>query len=401
MGSERVIPGLQPGIEIEIDSVGNDLVIQGRVGTEIRARGDNENIRTTEDGKRVIVSCSGDCILRVPADATLKINSVGNDAKITDVDGLIEIEHVGNDLVLRDVGPVIIHGAIGSDLEIKRANGDVMVNTVGSDASFRSIAGSLTVHTIGSDALITSVKGDCDIDSIGSDLVFNNAFAVNSRSHFNVGSDVLGKIPADSNVRFLIPAKVDVDVHVPGAKVEQAGDQIIVTLGAGESEVEFDRVGGDFELISAGSDSERFKEGFDFNIDLDFGDDLAEMINRRVNEQIARVNEQIGPMVERVTRQAHEQAERMAQRAERQRDRHGKSWHWSWPEKPKRGEATGYEYSYDYSGPGGRAEKPKRGESNSEPVTNEERMTILRMVENKQISVEEAERLLSALEDGS
>jgi hypothetical protein len=36
-----------------------------------------------------------------------------------------------------------------------------------------------------------------------------------------------------------------------------------------------------------------------------------------------------------------------------------------------------------------------------EPVTEQERLAILRMVENKQISIEEAERLLAALEGRS
>jgi hypothetical protein len=47
-------------------------------------------------------------------------------------------------------------------------------------------------------------------------------------------------------------------------------------------------------------------------------------------------------------------------------------------------------------------EKAKRGPDPStppgEPISNEERMAILHMVENKQITVEEAERLLAALE---
>jgi len=386
MGSEKNIPGLQPGVEIEIQSVGSDLEIKGRPGNDIRAKGDTENFRVEDDGKRVIVSCGGDCKLDVPSDATLKINAVGSDARITGVAGRIEIGHIGSDLVLRDIGPVIIHGAVGSDLEIRRANGDVSVEVVGSDASFRGIDGRLSVRKIGSDALVADVRGECDFDTIGGDLVFTLAFPNERRSRFKVVSDVLGKVPNDANVRFLIPASVEVDVHVPGAKVEQTNDHVIVTLGDGKSEVEFEGIGGDFELVSA-DDKKRNKDAFDFDMDVDlnFGDDLAEMINRRVNEQIARVNEQIGPMIDRVTRQA----ERMARRAERR----GRSWEWSWPEKPKRGDGGEADFSWQWS------EKPKRGESPSEPVTNEERMTILRMVENKQISVEEAEHLLSALED--
>src|SRR5579859_4547859 len=156
MGSEKNIPGLQPGVEIEIQSVGSDLEIKGRPGAEIRAKGDNENIHVEDDGKRVVIWCGGDCKLDVPTDAMIRINSVGSDARITDVSGQIEIGHIGSDLVLRDTGPVIIHGAVGSDLEIRRATGDVTVENVGSDASFRGIDGRLMVRSIGSDALVAN-----------------------------------------------------------------------------------------------------------------------------------------------------------------------------------------------------------------------------------------------------
>jgi hypothetical protein len=266
----------------------------------------------------------------------------------------------------------------------------VRVENVGSDASFRGVEGSLNVRTVGSDALVANVQGACEFETVGGDLVFNLAFPLENRSRFHVGGDVLGRVPPDASVRLLIPVGTEVDVHIPGAKVEQDNEHVIVTLGEGKSEVAFEPIGGDFELVSA-DDKQRDRDAFDFDFDVDFnfGDDLAEKINRTLNEQI-------GPMIDRVTRQAQEQierqAERFARRAERQADRRGRSWQWSWPDKPKRdGEGTDFSWQWP--------EKPKRGESASEPVTNEERMTILRMVENKQISVEEAERLLAALED--
>src|SRR5690349_10616071 len=121
MGSDYQINNLQAGVEIRISTIGGDLIVEGRPGHEMRAKGDSPRIKTEKESNSVSVSCNGDCHLRVPEDARVSIERVGSDAKITGISGALSIGTVGSALIIRDVGAVSIQ-QIGADLEIKRAS---------------------------------------------------------------------------------------------------------------------------------------------------------------------------------------------------------------------------------------------------------------------------------------
>ncbi len=91
-------------------------------------------------------------------------------------------------------------------------------------------------------------------------------------------------------------------------------------------------------------------------------------------------SERIRRQVEAGTRRAQKQAEHAARRTEqrlRRLDRHGRSWKVNWA--------------------AGTTPPAPAGE----PVSDEERMAILKMLQDKKITSEEAEKLLAALEGGS
>ena len=79
---------VQPDVEVQIETIGGDLVIQGHPDAEIRARGDDPDVHINDDGQRAEIICMGDCRIRVPSGARLRIGAIGSDARITDVTGL-------------------------------------------------------------------------------------------------------------------------------------------------------------------------------------------------------------------------------------------------------------------------------------------------------------------------
>jgi hypothetical protein len=101
-------------------------------------------------------------------------------------------------------------------------------------------------------------------------------------------------------------------------------------------------------------------------------------------ERISRQVEQaLGDRVARATKRAEEAARRAERHVERQaRRRMGLEigrWNWDFKGAPK---------------------PPTPPEPTSEPVADEERMTILKMLAEKKITAQQAEELLSALEGG-
>ncbi len=388
MGSEKIVPNVQPGVEIVIDYIGGDFIVTGRASSDIKAAGDNPRLSVEDDGKRIRISCEGDCTLRVPADASLSIQDIGGDGRITEVSGTVSINTVGGDLILRDTGPVHLQ-SVGGDLELKRIAGKAEVNNVGGDINFWDIEGELNGSSVGGDLCVTNADGSCVFDDIGGDLAINTNFAAGSHYRYqNVGGDVLGKVRPDASVRFIIPAETETSVNLDDAQITNDGDRCVITIGDGAATVEFDEIGGDFTLIGAGpGDQFAPDQSFDFS----FPENLADIITARVSEQIAPLLDNVKRQTERIQREVEQNAERARQRTESRT----RTWSHGWSsEKPKRG---GPPTPPTPPGAFG-GEKSKRETVNPDPVSDEERMAILRMVESKQISVEEAERLLAALE---
>jgi hypothetical protein len=98
-----------------------------------------------------------------------------------------------------------------------------------------------------------------------------------------------------------------------------------------------------------------------------FGDQLNERISRRVEE---------------ATRRAAQQAERAARRAEAKVRGRARVGRWNWNIEP--GSFT-----------------PPPPPPVREPVSEVERVTILKMLAEKKITAEDADKLLAALEGGS
>jgi hypothetical protein len=97
--------------------------------------------------------------------------------------------------------------------------------------------------------------------------------------------------------------------------------------------------------------------------------------------------ERISRQVEQATSRAAKRAEEAARRAERHAERQARRWGGAGKSGP---------WSWEFNSSG----IPKPPPPPSEPVADEERMAILKMLQEKKITSEQAEQLLRALEGG-
>jgi len=135
----------------------------------------------------------------------------------------------------------------------------------------------------------------------------------------------------------------------------------MVVLGSGGAAINL-QAEGDVMVTSRESDWESAAE-FDFGGSWPLPDDFSERINRRVQEATKRATMRAEAAARRVEERVHQQ--------------HARRFSFNWT-------------------PG----HPVPPVPPVEPVSDEERMTILRMLQEKKITAEEAEKLLSALEGG-
>lgn len=381
-------------VPVIVQAVGGDLRVRGRSAEDLIVDGDALHVEQIGDGQPYLIRCGGDCRITVPQNVDVSVQNVGGDAKLTDLGGAVDINNISGSLTLRSVHGVQIKNVSG-DLRIKWAEGDVMVKTVGADATIREVTGSVMVKTVGADLYLRNVEGDCVAEEVGSDLVLSIDFVPGQDYRFKAGNDVLCRVQPETNARFILPLETTVAAEVDAEIVETEDGEQIVTVGDGSAIIN----------IEAGDEVRLFIEAEDYVFDL--GTQIEEELEARLSNLEEKLSQQLEGLDERIQAKTEffaSQAERMAERAQKQAERAAeKLRRVAERQKPKRKREMGTPsfVEFAWGGPPHPPSPPGAPQAKrrpSDPVTEQERLMILRMVQENKISVEDAERLLAALD---
>jgi hypothetical protein len=368
-------------VPVVLQNIGGDLRLRGRPGDRLTVDGDNPSVEQIGEDQPYVVRCGGDVRISVPEGVSVSVQNVGGDAKLTDLAGALDIKNVGGDLVVRNAQDVQIK-AIGGDLRIKRAEGNVTIETIGGDATIREVDGAAWIASAGADLYVRNVEGGCVAENIGADLVLNIDFRPEVDYRFGVGGDVLCRVQPDADVRFLLPADVEVQFDVAADLSEDGDHQQVVLLGDGSATVHITRaqslrlVGEEEDyMLSLGVQIEEELEARMSTLEEKLSQQLAGL-----DERIQAKSEQFATHAEKIARKAEREAERAAEQIRRSLDRQLKRKRDAGPRRMR--------FTVSDSAASRRAD----------PVSEQERLMILQMVRDNKISIEEAERLLSALD---
>ncbi len=450
MTSQRLDLGPEPYLRIE--PCAGDLQIRGMDRVETRIEGSGLEIAHVEihDNGAVIDKMPGSGVISMPAGGSVTIRGVGGDLDIRDVKGPVHVEgdvegnctvhgvgglsisgviggtlqlkeiegpvgcsgEVGGNCVARLINSLVISGPVGGTLQVRKASGLIQVDriqgdcsarqitematgSIGGGASVRTAEGAVTFGPVGGDVVLRDVGGPVALERVGGDLLGRNVpagFVVGGISgdlslHTNfrpatvsrfdaVGGDASIHVPPRTSVRFVVPAGTS--LHLPRElEAVSEGEQAIVTLGDGLATVHL-TVDGSVIIKERGDDDlgDEFAAAFDEDFAASW-----ESITARVEEQLgARLQDlpdHVRSHVEAnldASRRHMEAAQRKAEQAVRRAERHAL-------------ESLG-------------AAQVSIGSSSPDiaPISEEERLAVLQMLEEGKISVEEAEELLAALE---
>jgi len=162
-----------------------------------------------------------------------------------------------------------------------------------------------------------------------------------------------------------------IDVDWPDVENQEDVTERVLVLGEGAAKISLN-AGGDIRVTNnaeAGNSAEEFGNFAGMNFDWS---GFGERISRQVEQATAR---------------AAKRAEEAARRVERHAERQARRW---------RGNVKVGRWNWEM-GPHGVPTPPSPP---SEPVAEEERLVVLKMLAEKKITAEQAEQLLSALEGG-
>ena len=357
-----------PSPRITINSVDGDISIVGWDGEDLLVKADDNEARLDQKNGGVTLSSEGDVSLRIPKAATLLLQSAGGDVAIRGVLGDIELKEVAGDLSIREAGSVSVDSVAG-DFTLRSAKRNLYVKNAQGDVSIREVEGSITLDSVADDLALRGARGNIKVN-VGEDVVVYLEPKPDGEYSITAGDDILLVLPTNANVTLNIKGD-RILVDWPGINDEHETERVF-TLGNGSAKISLN-AGGKVRVSNnakAGESAEEFGNFAGLNFDWSgFGERISKQVEQATSRAAKRVEE------------AARRAERHAERAVGRHGKHGLSvGPWNWDLGPKG--------------------VPTPPSSPSEPVSEDERMAILKMLAEKKITAEQAEQLLAALEGG-
>jgi hypothetical protein len=364
-------------VVVKVDNVAGDLQVVGWERDEITAKTDGDTVELSNLNGDTTLACDGDAILYLPRDASLEVMNISGDADIRALNGALKITNVSGDLQLRNVGPVSLEN-VGGDLSLRVCEGDFTARSAAADVSLRDVRGAVKLEGVGADFYLRELTGNLDV-IVGADAVLYLQPSLEGVYEVTAGADILLRLPGQPDAEFVLAAggPESIRIDLPEAASAVTGPTHTLTLGEGKAKFRL-TAGADLVVTSRAKEWESAAE-FDPSSRSEgygphsFGSplppDFSERITRRVEEATRRAQLK--------TEHAMRRADERIRAAERRSSHMGVS--------------VG-----NWSAGAGRPAAPTPPVN--EQVSDEERLTILRMLQEKKISREEAEKLLAALE---
>ncbi|MEN8173273.1 MAG: hypothetical protein ABFS03_10385 [Chloroflexota bacterium] len=389
---------------IVIIEVGGNLNLKGWDQTEVRFLANNGDGQIEELDQEIRINCPGNCMLRVPHSANIEIQQVGGQLHIKALEGNLNIGKVGANIVLKDVAAAQIEN-IGGQLSAKRIRGDLHVESIGGSAVVQDVDGQFAAKAVGGSLHLQQVSGGISARVDGNAVL---RFSPVSWQAYDV--DAVGRIrcqlPEDVSAMVNIVSgaqKIEIN-RFHEAEVIRAGEHILA-LGDGEAAVNFSAGG----KVTIETDIPNIDFEKDFNIDFgaigEFGtmaEEIAQNVGFQIEAQLGMLEEQLETQLSGLALSANlaglseEKARRIEEKMKRASERAAQRAEQA-AERMKAKLERKLAYSQRKAARKAHGHRPHHARVETEPVSEAERMLILKMLEEDKISVEQADRLLSSL----
>ncbi|HLG52047.1 MAG TPA: hypothetical protein VKY56_10510 [Chloroflexota bacterium] len=423
---------------LRVTDTGGDVQIIG-TSTSVEVVRPAGDVRIRDiSGALTVHGAAGDVDVRM-ARAEVTCTRAAGDVRMRDIDGDLHLAEIAGDLVVEQAsGTVTLDGQTAGDAVLLRTRGPVHVTSIAGDlvvtecdtAQIGHVAGDLRLEGVHVQASVDEVAGDCILDNCDGPISLGRVIGdLRGRTlgggitALDVGGEVRVHTPltprreyqitASGPVTFLItggPSEVSAtfEIHCPRGRLhlgapldrfEHHDDVVRGQLGAGEAVVRISsrcRI----RLLVRGREEgiERAFESFVDELVGGIGAEVRETISTFHNEGTAQREQwerRWRELNERLTRLSEEMAHRTAERIERAMRQAERSW-----QSRAAGGARGGPWSWLWQPPPhARPTGPSTRPAGRSRATGEERLTVLRMLAEGKITVEQAAALLEALED--
>ena len=427
-------------VRLKLTRGGADIALLGTDESNLRVQGagNAEDYNLTWENGTLTLNADEDCLFSVPRAANITVrgpfgdlratelrgrldvdggagdvalHDVRGDVTLGDVPGDLKAQEIGNlkvtgrihgDALIREAGQVELRSVLGDarardclslslgegrgDVHASDVAGDVNITEAGGDVKLREVRGAVNLARVGGDVLLDEVEGSVHVSAANGDAVLALDFAPEQTCAIVVSGDIVLRLDEDASARFEAQAGGEVKSRANLKLEPRAGGGWVGVLGGGQPLVNL-QAGGDILFKSAKG------ENMEFRVEIN----REEM--RRAQDEIKRAKEEVKHIKHTIR-----DAIRQARHGEREAT-HAFRFHVPHPPRPPRAPRPPrppgdhrWGFNWQMGGHQSVAETRPSG-SRGGGVSEEERLEILKMLQEKKITAEQAELLLNALGD--
>jgi hypothetical protein len=392
--------------KLVVVSVGGSLYLNGWNQDEIRIKDLPEKDLVTIKKDRVEIHFPGDGFIHIPHHLEVEIQTVGDDAVIKKFNNGMKILTVGGDLTIKDVNNTSAE-SIGGDLIAKRVQGDLKVENIGGEALIDNVTGQISLRNVGGDIVITDIGGGVEASAGGEGTVDIHPVPWQAYK-IEVGGNLSVTLPEESNADLVIKsAAKDISLTIGELDIKSGDNELSQQLGEGGPTVMLSAGGkifisgddfsvftgikmnikdfGDFGADFSAQTADQIKISLE-DLELDLRESLSGLSDTLEGIGISEENmRNIGIQIEESSKMAAEKAELAAIKAQAKVEKKIAQAR----RKALKAQAKMKEFDLgDFL----ETQHEKR------EVNETERLLILEMLQEKKISLDEADQLLKALE---
>jgi len=401
--------------------VSGDLRLKGQDDLEVVAKSENpEDLALEARDDQVTIRCTSDCSVRVPRTAIVQVQAARGDTTIKALDGELSIDSVSGDLELRNVGLTRV-GSVRGEFTARNVEGNLIIDTVSGNLSARAIQGDFTVRgTTNGNLNLSDVAGNASASANGN-VVLRLDPAPGHTYEFKASGNLFCRLANEASVEISVPKAAQVMVDLPGIHASApVQTPYAITLGEGDAHVTLS-AGGNVILDTHAPDWDM--EDFDLDVGSEvngMAEAVSEQISQQVESQMRMIEEQLNAQMsnlslrlsaarltedqarrieerareasERATSRAQERVKRAQEKLEQKLAAAQRKIEYKTQARERATRHSKHGFSINFP------TQPVAPEPPSDPVSEDERLMILRMLEQNKITMEEAEVLLSALE---
>lgn len=360
---------------ITVEECRGNLTVRAGAENEVMllVQAEEDEVGVQREGETLSLVLPETATLTCPPMTSLTIGEALGNLHVEGIEGPVTAQSVHGNATLRALGPVAFQETLGNltardlkaNLEGQDVKGNARVQGVADKLTLQEVSGNLTAEGLGGGLSVEKVRGNARL---------RPPFTAGASYRLDVGGNLTVFVPQDASLHVALKSGAHVSSQVAGLQLEKTNRRVEGTLGAGEAKLEAE-VGANVSLRPADAE-----DAFEVGADLE---GLSAQIEWQVNEAVAqmtsRLEESLGRVdsaairerVDRATEHARRQAERAAERARMRAERAERRWR----------RVSGH---------------PSRPEQKA--ASDEERLRVLRMVEEGRLTPEQASELLAALE---